>query len=423
MSMQRSRGILTLALLAVVELGCTPRPRGSAPAPAPAPASEPAGVLEVEPEAPPVPVLGLELGLPERPSFAIADVPALAEDGTWSIRGLRAHIDALLPEAEQGRVVLVSAYVQEVYTPPTCPAGQLCPPGKMPHAWLVDDPAIRGKVDALMLTDIEFPIPEWDREAQLAWADAPVPVLEPGRRYVFMGWFRRFTYSGFAHDRGLLELFAVSEAPPSQDSVWIAPLNSDHHPRVREARGLPPLPERAALPPGVAPGDPLPDPGPLVEPDDRAHAQELARAAQNSSQPIRADYYYRWLIVDDPDVDWSWVELANAYLDYGNSRAGIAVFDVALARMPESATLHTGRGRFFLNLGQPADAVPAYRRALELKPDAPDALFGLGMAYAEISERELATEALERFLVVAKDAPEHIIQAARNTIAQMQVVD
>lgn len=42
---------------------------------------------------PEIPVLGLELGLPERPEFVIAELPTVAEDGTWSIRGLRSVRD------------------------------------------------------------------------------------------------------------------------------------------------------------------------------------------------------------------------------------------------------------------------------------------------------------------------------------------
>jgi hypothetical protein len=285
---------------------------------------------------------------------------------------------------------------------------------------LVDDPAVRGKADALMLAGTHFPIPAWDQQTQLEWADAPVPVLEVGKRYVFMGWFRRFTDMGFAHDQGLLELVAITTYPADERSVWIAPPNSTHHPRVRQAQGLVPLPERASVPEGVVPGAPLDPPTPLVEPRTRQQAQTLAHEARHSSQPLRADYYYRWLIVDDPGVTWAWVELANLYVDFGEGPAGIAVLDVALARAPNDAKLHIGRGRLFLNLGQPAVAVGSYERALELDPDAPDALFGLGMAYAETRNVKLAIEALERFLVVAGDAPSHVIRAAQDTIARLQ---
>jgi hypothetical protein len=399
-----------------------------APTPATAPSSMATPTVQVEraPEshASEVPVLGLELGLPQPPPFAEPDVPILAEDNTWSVLGLRSYLSELLPEAEAGRVVLVSAYVQEVYEPPRCPDGELCPPGKQPHAWLVDDPALRGKQRAMLVTGIYFPIPEWDVETQQAWASEPELELEPGRRYVFMGWFRRFTDSGFAHDRGLLELLAVSEYPLDADARWTFPRNSQQHPKARAELGLEPLaPELAHVPAGVVAGSALPEPGPLVEPSDHKDAMRLGREEAWAGHPRRADYYFRWMIVDDPSKAAGWVELGSFYVDYGEPELGLEILDLALQRSPNDYALHNARGRLLLNVGEPTAAVESYLRAAELAPDAPDVLFGLGMAYAEIPERQRAIETLQRFLDVAKadgaEVPDHIIKAAQDTMLRM----
>jgi hypothetical protein len=368
-----------------------------------------------------IPVLGMDMGLPDRPEFLVPVPPAIYEDGTWSIRGLRSVLEELLPEAEQDRVVRVTAWVQEVYQQPECPEGVLCPPGKMPHAWLVDDPGVRGKQLALMLTGTEFPIPEWDEESRVFWAGAQTIELEVGRRYVFMGWFRRFTESGFGHDAGLLELLAVTDYPAPAKSLWIVPINSQFHPRARAARGMEPLqPVDAEVPEAVKLGTSLDEAGPPIEPRDAKHALELGHAAARDGLPLHADWYYRWLVVHWPDSPTGWVYLANFYADWGEGEAGKAILDIAIARRPDDAYLHNGLGRLLLNLGKPAEAVVSYRRAVELAPDKPDAWFGLGMAYAEVPERERAIEALEQFLEVGGDSPEHVIKAAQDTIMRMQ---
>ena len=386
--------------------------------PSPTLASAPTAEPEPEPERPPV--LGLELGLPPRPDFHFAELPTLLDDETWSVHGLLAYREQMLPEAKDDRVVQISAYVQEVYELQQCPEDEPCPPPKQPHAWVVDLPDIEGRALMLMVVGTEFPIPEWDTDTSLAWADQPRVVLEPGRRYVFMGWFRRFTDSGFAHDHGLLELFALTEAPLGPESRWIAPPNSPHHPRNREASGRPSQPERATMPQGLNPGAPVPPRVSLVDPGDPKLALELGREAEAYDQPYLVDYYYRWLIVDQPNSPAGWVCLANAYLGYGESEAGEALLELALERMPNDPELHNGRGRFFLEGGRVDEAISAYQRGLEQTPDAADMLFGLGLAYAQNAQPSESVEALERFLEVSGGSPEHVIRAARDVLARMQ---
>jgi tetratricopeptide (TPR) repeat protein len=367
-----------------------------------------------------IPVLGLELGLPERPTFVVPNSPTIADDGSWSIRGLRSVLDELLPEAEQGRVVVVTAYVQEIYQPPPCLPNQRCVAGKQPHAWVVDDPSVQGKRLALMLVGTEFLIPEWDDATQQRFADAPKLELEVGRRYAFMGWFRRQTESGFAHDRGLLELFAVAESPVVADSQWIVPIASPHHARTRAASKLEPLrPELARVPESVRLGNDTLAADLVREPSDAKHAYALGRDADAAGQPLHADYYFRWMIVHSPESATGWVALANFYVDYGEPEVGEKVLEIAIGRRPDDPHLYNGLGRMLLALERPQAASAAYRRTIELNPNQVDALFGLGMAYAELGDRQHAIETLERFLELAADAPEHVKSAARDTIYRM----
>jgi tetratricopeptide (TPR) repeat protein len=384
----------------------------------PQPQAEPASPAPTSSE-PSIPVLGLELGLPERPSFVVPNLPALADDGSWSIRGLRSVRDELLRESEQGRVVVVTAYVQEIYQPPTCLPNQPCL-AKLPHAWLVDDPSVDGKRLALMIVGTEFPIPEWDEATLQRFADAPELELEVGRRYAFMGWFRRQTESSFVHDQGLLELFATAEYPVVGNSEWVVPIGSPHHPNARAAAGLEPLrPERAQVPDSVRLGSDTVAANRVIEPSDAKHAYALGRDADEAGQPLEADYYFRWLIVNSPESADGWVSLAISYADHGEGEACVGILELAIERRPDNAHLYNGLGRLLSILERPQAATIAYRRALELDPKRPDALFGLGMAYAELGDWEQAIEALEHFLEVAADAPEHIRAAARDTILRM----
>jgi hypothetical protein len=412
---------LNLAPIVLLGLACCVR------ATDPSPSGTPEPPARVDPAEPEVPVLGLELGLPPPPAFVEFEIPSMADDGTWSILGLRRVLEAMLPDAEAGLVVLVSAYVQEVYEPP-CGEGQWCPGTKQPHAWIVDDPRMRGKQNAMMVPGTQYPIPEWDTERLDAWAGEPELLLEPGRRYVFMGWLRRFSETGFAHDRGLLELFAVTDYPLVADASWIIPRNSRFHPEVRDEHGLPILTPKLAQPPAsVTAGEMPPKPGPLVEPIDRAEAEKLARDEAWAGNPRRSDYYYRWLIVDDPSAGWVWVELGNMYLDNGELGAALAIVDLAVERFPTDPGVHSGRGRLLLNAGDPTAALESYRRAVELAPVRPDVWFGLGMAYAELRSAKESVEALERFLALAAISepavPEHIIRAAEDTIQALSHVE
>jgi hypothetical protein len=366
-----------------------------------------------------IPVLGLELGLPERPMFVVPNLPPLGDDGTWSIRGLRSVRDELLNESEQGRVVIVTAYVQSIYQPPSCLDNQRCLPGKQRHAWLVDDPSVEGKRLALMLVGTEFPIPEWDAPMRDRFADAPRLELEVGRRYAFMGWFRRHTESGFVHDHGLLELFATTEVPVHGDSEWVVPIASEYHPRMRALMGLEPLQPELAHVPDAARLQAV-DPDLVLEPPDVDRAYVLGRDADVAGQPLFADYYFRWSIVHSPESPHGWVALANFYADYGEGEAGEKILEIAIERQPDEPRLHNGMGRLLLALERPGAASAAYRRAIELVPTYTDALFGLGMAYAEQGDRQRAIEALERFLELARDAPEHVRAAARDTILRMR---
>jgi hypothetical protein len=200
-------------------------------------------VEEAGPEKEELPNIKVEL--PPSPNFDEARAPLKWEDDAdqpYSIYGLRKDIDERLKEGESGKEIIVKGWVQEIYVPPVCPEGELCPPGKQPHFWITDMQDGQGKKRAMMVVNYYFPIPEWDTATLDMWKDVPLVVVEVGKQYTIKGKFKRFSDTGFAHDNGLLEFVSYKVPNPDPKAlnpgelVWIAPPNSSWHPQTIAAQ-------------------------------------------------------------------------------------------------------------------------------------------------------------------------------------------
>ncbi|EDM74079.1 hypothetical protein PPSIR1_10185 [Plesiocystis pacifica SIR-1] len=178
----------------------------------------------------------VQVELPPSPNFEEAKAPLQYEDDAdkpFSIFGLRKDIDENLKKGEAGETTIVKGWVQEIYVPPECPEGELCPPGKQPHFWITDSADSKGKKRAMMVVNYYFPIPEWDTDTQKLWEEEPLVVIEVGKEYTIKGKFKRFSDTGFAHDNGLLEFHSYKAKDEETGEVkWVAPPNSDWHPKM-----------------------------------------------------------------------------------------------------------------------------------------------------------------------------------------------
>lgn len=205
-----------------------------------------AAEAEPTPEEEPAPNIKVEL--PPSPDFDEGKAPEKWDDGAFSIYGLRKDLDRNVKEGEAGAEVLVKGYVQDIYVAPECPKGEVCPPGKQPHVWISDNPEEKGKKRAAMVVNYRFSIPEWDAKR---WKGQPDVVLELGKRYTFKGKFKRFSDTGFAFDRGLIEFVAYKPHDPKTGAeldTWVYPPGAAWHPlevaRMEEANAS--LAERAS---------------------------------------------------------------------------------------------------------------------------------------------------------------------------------
>lgn len=169
----------------------------------------------------------VKLQLPPSPVFVEANAPKQYSDGAFSINGLRHEIDANVQDGDAGVEIRLRAYVLEVYVPPECLDVEGCPPAKQPHVWVVDDPGQRGKRQAMMVTNYRFPTPEWDAKR---WKGQSDVILEAGKQYTFKGKFKRFSDTGFASDRGLLEFIAYEQPASGGGTRWVYPPSAPWHP-------------------------------------------------------------------------------------------------------------------------------------------------------------------------------------------------
>ena len=179
-------------------------------------------------KAEPEPAIKVEL--PPAPDFDEGKSPETWEDGSYSIYGLRKDLDARVKEGESGKEIIVKGYVLDIYIPPECPEGEICPPPKQPHVWVTDKPEEKGKKRAMMVVNYRFTIPEHDAKR---WRQEPDVVLEKGKRYTFKGKFKQFSDTGFAFDRGLLEFVAYKPIDPETGKEllnWVYPPGAAWHP-------------------------------------------------------------------------------------------------------------------------------------------------------------------------------------------------
>jgi hypothetical protein len=165
----------------------------------------------------------INVELPPSPDFDENKAPEKWEDGHYSIYGLRDNMDDRIKDGEAGTEITLKGYVQEVYVPPVCAEGELCPPGKQPHFWITDKPDQKGKKRALMIVSYKFQIPEWELPD---WEGVPWVTPEVGKPIVLKGKFVRFSDTGFADITGGLVDFVAYEAPNPETGQTDA---SRHH--------------------------------------------------------------------------------------------------------------------------------------------------------------------------------------------------
>jgi len=75
------------------------------------------------------------------------------------------------------------------------------------------------------------------------------------------------------------------------------------------------------------------------------------------------------------------VQLINYYITHGQSNEALIYLDKAIEHEKTNASFHLARGVSLDKLGRQDEAIEAYLKAIELKPDNPDAYYNVGVIY------------------------------------------
>lgn len=171
------------------------------------------------------------VSLPPSPNFSTTKIPETYDDGAYSVAGLRRHRDERFEEGNRGEEVTVRAYVVEVYVPPVCPTGTMCPRPKQPHVRVADRPDEPGRKRAMLVANYAFTIPEWEAQR---WKREPTVRLTKGKRYTFRGRFKQISDTGFVDHAGLLEFVAyrpLDRRTGRERRTWVYPPGAPWHPK------------------------------------------------------------------------------------------------------------------------------------------------------------------------------------------------
>ncbi len=141
-------------------------------------------------------------------------------------------------------------------------------------------------------------------------------------------------------------------------------------------------------------------------PDNTPLLQRVAAAYLGEGNTEEALRYARQITEKDPQESGAWMMIAEIELQRGNLDAGKA----ALEKIPPDKITDP---QPFLNVGilainakKPAEAVPAFDRAIAIKPDLSDAYYYRGLAQMQLKKNAEAKADLKKALELAPNGPD-----------------
>ena len=132
----------------------------------------------------------------------------------------------------------------------------------------------------------------------------------------------------------------------------------------------------------------------------------IARLAQVEGDSSAAISALTQAVTLNPNEPYFHKELALSHASEGRVDEAFCEMMAALLIEPGDATTHAAIGQLFLDAGQDEDAVRAFSRTLELKPDAFEARYGLATALTRLGNVSEATRQLEQFERARRGAQE-----------------
>jgi Flp pilus assembly protein TadD len=123
-------------------------------------------------------------------------------------------------------------------------------------------------------------------------------------------------------------------------------------------------------------------------------------------------------------MDWQ-TTLADGYqqLSVGNTEKAVSLFANKVKKHPDSAACHTALGRAYKRLGRIEEAKTEFGKAIELEPTFADGFYEYGVVQESDQHWTDAVTAFEKYLQLKPDASERRtlvdrIQFCKNHICQ-----
>jgi tetratricopeptide (TPR) repeat protein len=190
------------------------------------------------------------------------------------------------------------------------------------------------------------------------------------------------------------------------------------------AHALPPAP--APPPPAAPPPAPTPAPAPTAaKPAAASPAAALYAEAQrlrDSGQIEAALKKFDETAAADPDLMPARAAWGELLIKIRRDREAIAVFRAALARNAQYPLIWYELAFSLRQMGQLPEAVHAYRRYIQLRPDDPDPYYSLGRTLDVLGRRDEALRAYEAYLAMERRPGEaRWVAAAQASIAALNL--
>lgn len=150
--------------------------------------------------------------VPAVPTIPPPPYPVRYQDNTYSVYGSRKRIHSTMDTE-----IEVTGYIVQIYTPPPCAEGTVCPPARAPHLFIADSATEADPFKRLRLVGYADNQTAIDEAVEAARRGHPiVPNAEEGERAVpydfnvggkikVRGRFTRVSATGFSEPDGVLE--------------------------------------------------------------------------------------------------------------------------------------------------------------------------------------------------------------------------
>lgn len=141
-------------------------------------------------------------------------------------------------------------------------------------------------------------------------------------------------------------------------------------------------------------------------PDNGALLQRIAAAYLGEGNTDEALRYARQVTEKDPQEFGAWRMIAEIELQRGNLEAGTAALEKVPPDKITDAQPYLNVGILWINKKKPAQAEPAFDRAIAIQPDLSDAYYYRGLARMQLKKNAEAKADLQKALELAPDGPD-----------------